>query len=487
MVHRKRIGWAALALAAGFQAVTSHAAPWIDAGDPRLRFQLQQLADRGQLQRSVTTWPLMWDTVQGGVNGNLSDHPPLHTQHHARTASGLSGRVTVGAVTEAAFLRGFQHQPREQGELAVAVEWQNEWLAVGLQPTLAADPQDDEALRLDGSYLALNLSNWQVGAGAIDRWWGPGWQSSLVLSSNARPVPAVWLNRRDARASDWPLLNWLGPWQLTALVGQLEDERHIPEAKFFGMRVTFRPLQGLDIGLSRTFQIGGEGRSESASTFVDAFFGRDNPEDNASDPSNQLGAVDVRYGFAMAGSTMGIYLQMMGEDEAGGFPSRKSWLLGVDWTSQLNGHAQQWFVEGADTMADHLFGSGRPDLTYEHRVYRSGYRHRGRNMASTFEGDSQAVAAGVYNFLPDGRYLGMVLSWMDLRGKTPDRVANPDPDIQYYVPGADQTLVVLAASYHQPLPLGTLELTAQLSDDKLILIGEERDQWSLGASWQYTF
>lgn len=474
---------------------TLQAAPWVDSNDPRARFNIQQLADQGHLNRTVTTWPLMWSTVESGLAESLGtpsrqrqiNQTYLRLLHQKQTAPGMTTSLSLAGVTEPTFIRGFYAAPREVGELSLRLEWQSDFWAVGVNPILTVDPEDDESFRLDGSYLAVNLSNWTLGAGSVDRWWGPGWQSSLILSNNARPVPAVWLTRRDARSFELPLLNWLGPWQLTTLLGQLEQERHIPEAKFFGMRFTFRPVQGLDIGLTRTLQIGGEGRSESASTFFDAFIGRDNPSNNDVDPSNQLGAVDFRYGFQLGENTMGVYGQMMGEDEAGGFPSRKSWLFGIDWTSQLIGHQQQWFIEGSDTLADNLLGGAIPDISYEHRVYRSGYRYRGRNMASTFEGDSQAITAGVFNFLPDGRHLGLALSWLDLRGKGPDRVSNPDPSVQYYVPGKDQELVVITASYRQPLPVGTLDISAQLSDKELVLIGEELSQWSLGASWQITF
>ena len=32
------------------------------------------------------------------------------------------------------------------------------------------------------TYLRLSVT---------DRWWGPGWDGSLILSNNARPIPAI--------------------------------------------------------------------------------------------------------------------------------------------------------------------------------------------------------------------------------------------------------------------------------------------------------
>lgn len=444
---------------------TAQAAPWGDTGNVHERVKLQRQADRGEIDRSVTTWPMMLtETERGG-----------------------SASVTVSGTTGPAFLRGYGNQPRESGELTLGAEWQSDHFAGRLQVTGVADPEDDQAVRGDGSYLAGMVGNWMLGAGLIDRWWGPGWQSSLILSNNARPVPAVWLNRRDPKAFETPWLSWIGPWQITAFLGQLEEERAVPDPYLAGMRLTIRPIDGLDIGFSRTFIIGGEGRSSSFSTFWDALIGDDNTDDAADDPSNQLGAIDVRYGFAFGEHTASVYTQMMGEDEAGALPSRKSWLFGVDWTTALAGMEQQWYLEATDTLADHLTGSGMKDISYEHRVYQTGYRYRGRNMATSIEADTQAVTFGMYNFTDQGQQLGLALSWLDLTGKDDTRVINPDPDVRYSVPGRDQERVVLTASFLQPLPLGTLGLYGELMNDEIELIDGERDQWSAGASWTLTF
>jgi hypothetical protein len=253
------------------------------------------------------------------------------------------------------------------------------------------------------------------------------------------------------------------------------------------MRLTFRPLNGLDIGFSRTFVIGGEGRSSSPGTFWDAFIGDDNTDDPDDDHSNQLGAIDIRYGFAIGDHTASVYTQMMGEDEAGALPSRKSWMFGVDWTTAMAGMDQQWYLEATDTLADNLTGSGMPDITYEHRVYQTGYRYRGRNLATSIEADSQAVTLGMYNFSQQGQQLGLALTWLDLTGKDDTRVINPDPDIRYSVPGRDQERLVLSASFQQPLPVGTLGLYTELMDDEIELIDGERDQWSAAASWTLSF
>ncbi|HET8802326.1 MAG TPA: capsule assembly Wzi family protein [Marinobacter sp.] len=471
------------------------AAPWLEPGDPRARFAAQKLADRGHLDRGVTTWPLMWATVHNGLESGIAgDHASvgsaaayLRFEKKQQASPGFRAEVTLAGTNDVPVVQGFEQTVGAEGLASVNLQWQGEHWAAGLKPAYAHNPEDDESLRLDNSYLAATAGNWVFGAGAIDRWWGPGWQSSLILSDNARPLPAVWLNRKDAHAPQTDWLEWIGPWQFTVFAGQFEEERAIPDAKLIGMRLTLRPVQGLDIGFSRAIMFGGQGRPEGASTIWNALIGRDNGQLEANDPGNQLGSIDVRYGFALGQQSMGLYGQMMGEDEAGAFPARKSWLLGLDMTSQLFGHDQQWFAEYTNTMADDFPGDAIPNITYDHSRYRSGYRYNGRTLGASIGGDSEAMTLGLFNFFPDGRNASARLSYVDFNKDGANRTVVTTPDIQYAVAEGNQKAVIASLGYGLPLLNGWLDLNTSFTDKKLQLINGEQGQWSAGATWRYRF
>lgn len=396
IIHMTLKHWTLVSGAVACLSITTvSAAPWTDVGDAYERHQLQKRADSGSLNHTVTTWPVMKDSV-GLVRSD-----------------GLTVGLAVSGSTENEFVTGYVSEASQEGMLEAGVEYDASWWVAGINTQLVANPSDDEEVRLDGSYLAVFAGNWVLGAGSVDRWWGPGWQSSLILSSNARPAPGLWFSRHRETPFETPWLSWLGPWQIIATVSQLESEREVSDPLLVGFRGTFRPIEGLDIGFTRTFIFGGDGRSSSFSTFWDAFTGNDNPRDASEDPSNQLGAVDVRYGFEVADQTASVYGQMMGEDEAGGFPSRKSWLFGVDATTAMWGREQRWYLEGADTLADNLFGAPMEDITYEHRVYRTGYRYKGRNLAASIDSDSQIITLGYFDFLSENSTLGASVSYVD--------------------------------------------------------------------------
>ena len=232
--------------------ITVNAAPWTTVGDAYERHQLQKRVDSGSLNHTVTTWPVMKDSV-GLARSN-----------------GLSAGLAISGSTENEFITGYAGAESQEGMLAASAEYDGSWWAAGINAHLVANPSDDDAARLDGSYLALFPGNWVLGAGAVERWWGPGWQNSLILSNNARPAPGVWLSRHRETPFETPWLSWLGPWQITATVSQLEGEREVADPLLVGFRGTFRPIEGLDVGLTRTFIFGGDGRSTSFSTFWDA-------------------------------------------------------------------------------------------------------------------------------------------------------------------------------------------------------------------------
>lgn len=480
----------------GLLATQALAAPWQGPDDPRVRYALQKLADRGHLNRGVTTWPIMWPSVQSGLESANTAHADnsvtsalAYVNHEKAYQSRVGGhdQFIISGSTDTAFATSFGNPAIDEAEAQLRVEWVGERWAARVAPAYTVNPEDDEELRLDDSYLAGTLGNWVLGAGAIDRWWGPGWGNSLILSTNARPMPAVWLNRRDPSAFEPPWLSWIGSWQFTVFGGQYERDRTIPKAKLLGMRLTFRPVDGLDIGFSRAIMVGGEGRPENASTLWNAIIGKDNGQLGENDPGNQIASVDIRYGFGVGKQSMSFYAQMMGEDEAGAFPARKSWLLGTDWTTAFANHEQQWYLEYVNTSADDFLGNAMPNISYEHSTYNSGYRYFGRNMAAWVDGDAEGVTLGGYNFFPNGNSLGFSVSHTKLNKDNTSRVTTTNPAVYYNTPSKAQNVTIASASYGMPAFYGWLTLSGHYSDNKIELLSGDRDRWAAGAQWQYRF
>ena len=404
---------------------TVQAAPWVDPGEEQLRHHVQVLADAGVIRAPITTWPLSWGAIAtdlelaGESRLNASEQWSLayvkFYLQRARNRFNLYARA--GAAADPVVIRDFASDQREQYEMQGQLDWTGDHLAARLALTWAPDATDGKDYRFDGSYVSGLLGNWAVTAGAIDRWWGPSWQSSLILSNNARPVPGVSLHRQGAQAFETPWLSWIGPWTLTMFAGQLESDRAVPNAKLLGARLAIKPLSSLELGFSRTAQWGGDGRPQDWDSFWNATIGNDNGDteevSGANDPANQLGAVDLRWNFSLLKTQSAFYLQYVGEDESGGFPSRGMDLAGLETAFSTRSVFHRFALEYADSMAGAHSGK-RPNVAYEHSTYLSGYRYYGRNMAPSLDNDTRTVSLQADHYFTAGSQLSWRLAKLDI-------------------------------------------------------------------------
>ena len=343
-----------------------HAAPWIEPGDMRTRHHIQVLVDSGAIQTPITSWPLMWSNLKGSLHSvdvnTLSQSELWSYQYLKHTLRRAQKPVQFSTVTTASnqlpTLTDFNRPIREQYGAHVNANFTSTRASLNLRANYHRDASDEKDIRADGSYLSYLLGNWALGIGAIDRWWGPGWDNSLILSHNARPTPGLFLQRNNATAFKTPWLSWLGPWQLTSFMNQFESERPRKGTRLWGMRVNFRPLKSLEIGLSRTAMWAGEGRPGDADTFLRLLLGRDNRGDDGAteenEPGNQLAGVDLRWNTGIANfGSLAVYGQLIGEDEANGTPSRHIGMAAMEFSWQgawFKHRAQQRIIlEAANT------------------------------------------------------------------------------------------------------------------------------------------
>jgi hypothetical protein len=165
--------------------------------------------------------------------------------------------------------------------------------------------------------------------------WGP-LMADITSYNHTDPLPR---DITDAFETKW--LSWLGPWDLAVHFGQMESDREIPNTRFFGMRFNFRPIRPLEIGLSRMAQWCGDGRPCGLDTFMDLFFGR----------------------------------------ESSGF-------IGENWS-------YRWFGEFTGTSCQFHESSEIFNCAYNHGIYQTGYRYRGRAVGHGADNDSRIISAGL--------------------------------------------------------------------------------------------
>lgn len=392
-------------------SLAAAAGPNIAAGDLALRHDIQRLADAGVIKGPVSTWPLAWGPIASDIH-SVDDEAGLSpdvlqslTRVRARAAWETRThefwlRADASAAENPTRIRGFQDTPRESAQIGAGLAWTGDWLSVELNGQAVDAPADGEEFRADGSEIAVALGNYSISANTLDRWWGPGWDGSLILSNNARPIPAVSIDRIFTNSFESRWLHWLGPWDLSVHFGQFESERYVPNARFFGMRFNFRPIPSLEIGLSRTAQWCGDNRPCGLDTFIDLLLGRDNRGDQGIDlsnePGNQLAGIDLRWASTVFNKQIAVYGQFIGEDEAGGFPSRYIGQMGVEMSGMLGARwSYRWFGEFAATSSQFYQSTELFNYAYDHGIYQTGYRYRGRAVGHASDNDSRIISTGL--------------------------------------------------------------------------------------------
>ncbi|XOZ33310.1 capsule assembly Wzi family protein [Halomonadaceae bacterium KBTZ08] len=427
------------------------------------------------MDRTTSTWPLMWGNVEHGYqDATAATATPdttlsyLKFERKRQAERGFRAEASVAGASEGALIQGFDTAPQDDGQIGLTMEWIGNHWALGLSPSFTLSPDDDDELRADNSYLAFSAGNWVLGVGSIERWWGPGWQSSLILSNNARPIPSVWINRRNAGAPQSRWLSWMGPWDLTAFVGEPESGPAASDPRVLGTRLTLRPLQGLDIGLSQLIR-------------------RDNDQPDNKDTDDQLSAVDVRYAMSVGPTTVGLYTQLMDDDEAGTDSARELWLLGVDATTRWFSAEQQWFLEYSNT-ADGLNNGGTTNIGDSYSRANTGQYHYGRSTAASQCDGARMLTLGGWHFLTSGTNMGARLSHVDLNTDGPTTTIQPGSDnVRYFVPRRDQSFTHLALNVGTEVAGGWLSGEASYSDARIETLSGEIDQWRIAAQWRYRF
>ena len=464
-VSRIRLLRSALAVAVScLLATTTLAEPWVGPGDTRLRNDLQLLNDSGVMNIPITAWPMGWSDIDhallerpirdlpSDVSAAL-DRVRTHSRYEMEVDSPLV-TLSVSGATNARLLRTFENTPRADGEAGAALSWLGDRFAVNLSATYVENPIDGNDVRPDGTYLGAAVGNWMLSAGWQERWWGPGRDSSLILSTNARPLPSIGIQRNVSLVSKSKWFRWMGPWTLTSFMGLLDDERVIDDGLLWGFRTSFRPLRGLEIGLSRAAQWCGDGRQCDIEAFLRVLNGNDNqganvePED---EPGNQLGGFDVRWTLPQH-LPVALYLQWTAEDTRKTGAQLHQWLqqVGVEHWGTVGDWSHRTHLEFANSSC-HLGalgeGSAISNCAYNNSVFATGYRYKGRAIGHSMDGDGLSYSIGSTLVNSTGN------SWnLSLRHIEINRVGIPDN--RHTVSATPQRLTDLQVSHHRQHKFG---------------------------------
>jgi len=389
-------------------------AGWFESGDTVLRNDLMLLNDAGVIRLPVNQWPLPRAAVRFAIESGKEQYAMNRAvmaalaRVHARIGSPDSSRTPGFKIDsslnagKAGLLRDFDTLGREDGELSARGTYTaGERAELSLSITAVSNPEDGDEVRLDGSHATVQWGNWLISAHELDRWWGPGHEGSLILSSNARPMPTLMVERATAQAFESKWLSWLGPWRMSFGLSRMEGDREDIDAPLFmAWRIEIMPFKDIEVGFSRTAQFCGEGLICTIESFKNMLIGNDNigfDTTEETEPGNQMAGFDLRWNSPIGDWPYAIYSQYIGEDESSYVPAKYLAQIGVElWRPMADGGLLQMFLEYSSTTCSANTGRGPYyGCAYNQGLFNvEGYRYKGRVIGYTSDRDAENYSLG---------------------------------------------------------------------------------------------
>lgn len=439
---------ATMVFASASMTPTAHSSVYVNADDLDLRNSINILANANIINIPMQQFPMPWrailldlETVDSSALETTQQLALLHVRHHLRNAqNGPQTQVKVQAGTDNSAISGFGRSPKERGKLSVARHFKGERLAARLQINHRWQPyENDNEQTLDGSYLAYNFDDLSVSFDALPLWWGPAQNSSLLLSTNARPFSKI---RLDYSPDFAPA--GFNPMHISAFVGYNKTQfgANSVSREVVGLRAATTVNWGIDAGISAVHQTADSGAIDL--------------------PENTMISVDARKGWNWGKHSLAAYAEIGfdGQLEDGETPA---FTLGTEW--QFNG---SWWGQ---TDMRHTFVAEYTDTEsksfYQRLTTTSGqpfYQHYQRNIGSSFAPDSKTVSLSYRLFKADGSGWGLKLARASL------------------VNDSNQTQALIRRS--QPLLAGLLNVELEYADQ---VYSQDTDEFTARFSWEWRF
>ncbi|GAC1621862.1 MAG: capsule assembly Wzi family protein [Nevskia sp.] len=399
-----------------------------------MRGDIEILAARGLIDGPTTTWPMpVGFFVRLREEANLRDQPEFIRLAAYRVLDrlgagnedrGLKPQADLRLASEPNLVRDFGTSARNQADLRAGLGYAGDHVAaslrVGTQTRLDGKGSN---LSFDGSYLSVLAGNWQIYGGAIDKWWGPGWTSSLILSNNARPFPKIGITRNSPQAFETPWLSWLGSYQIDFFVGLLEEQSRQDRNTGVGaLRLSIEPLAGLEISVSRVSEFCG---GNNVCKPFRAAFGINNT-DTDRNASNDEATVEIKYTKDFQVLSFSPYLQIMNEDTGPFTHSYESYLGGLSWAGPWGKDGSNWrlvteYTDSRATLDAFSFKHHVVGAAYNNDQYTDGFRYRGRTLG--FSQDSESTLLSLAGSVTDTQGWTYRLAWYSAHINTAELAA----------------------------------------------------------------
>lgn len=279
-------------------------------------------------------------------------------------------------------------------------------LTVSARPELRVT-ESKTNIFFDEAAAKFSVLNMEVSLAKSAMWWGPGYEGSMLLSNNAKPLTIVKIRSVKGFQLPWEFKH-LGLFGINFFVSRLEKDRNVPNPGFAGLRLEWSPLPYLTVTANRTSIFGGKGRPKPTLRDYWKIFvarGKDeftaSGEDAKASDSDQLASFDVKFILplkpeAVIGSGLETYAEWAGEDRFAFWENESSgFLLGMFLTDLLR-------FKGTDFRVE--YAKNKPSW-YNQGVYNAAgggtaYTYQGELMGHHMGGDADDFFVRISKDMP---------------------------------------------------------------------------------------
>ena len=261
---------------------------------------------------------------------------PLFSQNN-------SLNMSVGTAFNSGNVLGVYNNLRTQNKSNV--NFNLEYSKRSLSSQLSLNFDDHDKLSFDNSYVNYEKGIANLSIGKVDRIWSFSEKSSLILSSNSRPLEALSLKLENKFNTNW--LPARANWSVELINGSTKNSYNGKNSMLSGARVVISPSDKLNFEFLQTAQWGDQNDKLYSSNIHALLFG--NTNDGVNSNINKMAGFGLSYSVPLNKNTYRFYSQAIGEDEAGSLPSCFSCMAGLELTAPEMKFPTTLTIEAVDT------------------------------------------------------------------------------------------------------------------------------------------
>lgn len=273
--------------------------------------------------------------------------------------------ITLSSAINSKKTLGFYNNIRTQNRSNIKLDLR--YSKEDLSSQLSLNYGDSDKLSFDDSFANYQIGITDINIGKINRIWSFSNQSSLILSSNARPLEAVSIKIKNQFDTQWLPKN--AKWSIEAITASNKKSYKDKNSILSGARIVLSPSERLDLEIFQTSQWGGNNKKITSSTIGTILLGNSNEGHNSS--INKMAGFGISYKMpSNKKNYYRIYGQIVGEDEAGSLPSCYASLSGIELSMPKIKFPTIATIEFIDTrVAYTTHGYCGPNTMYNNGIY----------------------------------------------------------------------------------------------------------------------